>query len=265
VSPPRDPAAFTAEAAQRFRARFPDAVVTVKEPLTLGIKLPNDPQDFWANLDRVWRFCGDNPRNCDAALTTYVTSSGEAMEERARPVDTPSVRLVLRPAQYVEEIRRTMGTPQAQPVVEPFVGDLWVVCVADRPRTSRFVRADDLAKLGLTREEAFALGRRNLAAALPPMKRGRVQPLQIGVLEGDDYESSRLLLHEQWSDLAAQMGGSVPVAAPSSRVLLFIDARGANSVAPLSAHSRVVGALSDRPIPPTVFRWTPSGWHAIRS
>ncbi len=74
------------------------------------------------------------------------------------------------------------------------------------------------------------------------------------------YESSRLLLTGQWSDLAVKAGGPVVVAAPSNDVLVIACSPSATVLDKLSAIAVKLWQSADRPLSPSLLEWTGNGW-----
>ncbi|HEX2115092.1 MAG TPA: DUF1444 family protein [Alphaproteobacteria bacterium] len=265
---PNDPDAYTEHVAKLFADAAPDLTIAVTGRLTLSIKAPDAERDMQAALDRVWEYCRRNQAQCDNATETYVRNSLGMMRELQQPVERSMLRVVVRTAPYVEQIRKTFSAdqkPNSQIVAAPLAADLWIVCVADFPNSVRFINRGDLVKLGLREQEVLALGRENVSAALRPL--GIVAkdlPANgIGYIEGDDYESSRILLHEEWAQLAGKMAGDLIVAVPGSGLILYGDAGRAETPRALAELARHMLTRSQRPISATVLKWRPAGWEPL--
>ncbi|HEX6842304.1 MAG TPA: hypothetical protein VF113_12270 [Stellaceae bacterium] len=86
-----------------------------------------------------------------------------------QPVVKSSLRVIVRSAGYVDTLRRQAGgRPAPQPIARPLADDLWLICVIDRPQQVDVLTDRDLQMLGLSEDEAIALGTKNVAAELPP-------------------------------------------------------------------------------------------------
>jgi hypothetical protein len=267
---PTDPDRYTAHVAKLLAAEAPDLSVTVRERLSLDIAGKVADENMFANLDRVWEFCRRNEPDCDSATETYVRNMAAMLKERLRPLERAMVRVVVRPRDYVEQIRKTfMEAPNAKPGTEPvlmlFAGDLWLVCVADLPSSVRVLSRGDLEKLGLTIDEAIALGQRNVGAGLQPTSDAvQVLPPQgFGFIEGNDYESSRILFHGEWAQIAASMKGDLIVAVPGSGLTVYGDSGQPDAAPAMAAFARYAMGRMERPISASLFRWTPAGWEPI--
>jgi uncharacterized protein YtpQ (UPF0354 family) len=115
-----------------------------------------------------------------------------------------------------------------------------MVAVVDFPRSVRFVNGTDLEKLALDEERLFELARRNLAEYLGSV-RERVQPIPekgIGYLGPDPYESSRIILHEDWAELARTFNDRLLVAVPGAGLVLYADGSKATALDALRVLAR---------------------------
>lgn len=107
------------------------------------------------------------------------------------------------------------------PVNLPFVGDMGIFFVWDKPESVRFVVPDDLPKHGLSLETLDQRARDNFEETPPDLE-----------IEGDGifyfvsdgfYESSFLLDTELWRGIEEQLG-PVLVAAPNRDIIIFTPA-----------------------------------------
>lgn len=260
---PSDQAGFTAYLAQAFQAALPGATVAVSGPLALTVT-PAGGDPHQAPLDNVHSLCLRVPPACDRAVADHVAAMSASFAEPVPRADRAAVRAVVRPADYVEQIRETLKG-KGDPVAVPLVGDLWLVAVLDRPTAIQVMRPEDLRTLALGRDEVLALARRNLAASLAPLDQAG-QPegrSRIALLTGDPYESSRLGLLDGWAALAKQSGGQLIAAVPATDVLLYSLQADAKGVAAMRRYARAVAEKAPRPLSLAVFRWTPGGWTEI--
>jgi hypothetical protein len=117
---------------------------------------------------------------------------------------------VVRPAPYAQHVRETYAKAGFEAVAAFLAGDLWLLCVQDTEGGTRMIHGKDLSALGLKQEEAIALAKENLAGHLLPMRASaEIAPNgAFGSVEGDGYYgASRLLLHDQWPELAGAFKG----------------------------------------------------------
>jgi hypothetical protein len=271
---PRDRAALTKAMAEKFRAAMPGAGVEIKkEPLTLGIKPSGGVNQFQVNLDRVWDYCRGNKDQCPAMMEDYVARStaaiaGTSDDPAAAPLDVSTLRLVVRPASYVQNLRRQFaqaGAP-SEPVAGLIAGDLWWVLVSDSPDAVRVVSKSELDDNKLGPRAAMEIGRANLERLMPPLSKVATRPgaTGVGLIEGDYYTSSRLLLNaDEWNKLAQGFSGRLVAVAPDPRVLLFADhgIKGAREA--LDRMAEDIASRSDRPLSMALVQWTDDGWGPV--
>jgi hypothetical protein len=181
-------------------------------------------------------------------------------------MDRSMVRAVVRTIADIADIQREIGSePEAKIVTAPFAGDLRIACVIARPTTMRFLKQIDLADLGLTPDEAIALGIRNVAADLKPLPE-----VMMGVpgeatarSDGDDYESGRVMLHDDLAELSGSWGDRLVVAVPGTHVVLYADGRRKDAIPAMRGAIREIMTRAERPISATLFHWTKTGWEVI--
>jgi uncharacterized protein YtpQ (UPF0354 family) len=80
---------------------------------------------------------------------------------------------------------------------------------------------------------------------------------------GDFYESSRMLLHDSWAEMAKKMNGHLVVAVPSRDFLIFGNGGGNGDRNVLSAFAHSVADQAPKPLSTTLFEWTPFGWRVV--
>jgi hypothetical protein len=222
----------------------------------------------------VWEFCGRNADNCAALLDDYVAKTVAALKQVAArtptaPPDISTLRLVLRPAAYALNLWKQVGGPGAdsEPIMARFAGDMWLLLVVDSPESVRVFTRKDLESTSMTFEVAMEAARANMGRVLPPL--ARVAPKAaangVGVIEGDFYASSRLLLHhDQWAKLASTFKGRLLVVAPEPQTLVVADGGVRNSREAMKLIAEDYAKKSDRPLSMTMFQWTPDGWKAVK-
>ena len=86
---------------------------------------------------------------------------------------------------------------------------------------------------------------------------------QIGVIQGDSYDSSRVLLAKDWSSLAQRFDGHLLVAVPASNTVLYAEENGTQSVRVLASSARDSAAKAGQALSLSLLRWTPAGWQQI--
>lgn len=253
--------AFTERAAALLRAQLGADAVAIAEPLTLKVG------DLQANLDRVWGYCRANAAGCDAELQRYVQGVADVRKNAATAVSRDAVRVAIRPADYVQNLLR--ADPDAKrppPLFRPVADGLVAVPMVDSPRAARLLHEGDLKTLGLTADQAFDLALANLRQALKPTADAArpVKPGALGTIQGDYYESSRLLLRDDWAALAKAQQSVLVVALPAKDVLVYGADDSAAGLDALRTLAREVSRRSPGQLSDVLLRWTDSGWQAVR-
>lgn len=256
---PTDDAGFTEYVAALLRKEVSDSAVVVKGPLTLGLG------ELQANLDRVFAFCKRERESCEVELDRYVKGAAQVHKDRTAPPQREAVRLVVRTSQY-GQAARSSGGDKAQLLPRPFVEGLISLPVLDSPRSLRMLGSADSTQLGLSEAETYELGLSNLRATLKPlMEVAKVAgPGQIGQIVGDNYDPSRLLLHDSWAPLAKAQGGTLIVAIPATDALFYIGEDTPVAIGALRALVRNVLSRAPNRLSDSLLRWTESGWEPVR-
>jgi uncharacterized protein YtpQ (UPF0354 family) len=261
---PTDETAFTTFALEKLQQALPlKSSAKVTGPLSIQLTGPDGESLGQANLDRVWAFCSRSRERCSAALNQYVAGIAGVVKDRTQPIEKSMVRLALRPQPYIERARNATGN---KIIARPFAAELWLIAVLDFPRAIRPVIDTDLKKLGIAEDEVIALGRRNLAESLRPLS-SVVQPIPekaIRYLADHPYESSRLIFHSEWAEVAKGVGGQLIVAVPEPNSLLYGNGSTLEGVDAFRTFVLDATRKSQSPLSPTVFKWTPAGWEEIK-
>ena len=237
------------------------ANVEVRSTLTLGVG------PLQANLDRVFAFCRRSPSACDAEVGRYVSGVVEVYRDGAAPPTKERVRVVLRPAQYMQMVEASLGASgaEAKPIARPFVDGLLALAVLNSPRALRPLGERDARQLGLTSQELFDVGLANLRASLPPLM-DIAKPVPKGVvgqMAGDIFHPSRLLFVATWAPLAEAQGGTLIVALPATDVLLYVSDDAAASLETLRSLANDVISRAPNKLSTSLLRWRPTGWDLV--
>lgn len=259
---PNDPAGFTAYVARAFALALPGAKIAMPSPLFLTIDVPGTGKHE-GYLQTVYSQCQQMPERCAELVASWVDQISSTDSQKLAPLDRSVLRVVLRPAAYVEQLRQAQ---KREPVAAPFIADLWMICVADLPKAIEFPNAKEFEALGLSRDDALKLCKENTAKALPPIKKSSVSNFigKIGLVADDPYESSRLLLPESWTPLIGKSQTPFFVTAPGSDVLLYTRTKSAAALKRLQVATIGIAAKARRPLSLAIFRWTPSGFEEVK-
>jgi hypothetical protein len=258
---PKDEMAFTEFVASQLRHQpLGNETVVIKGPLTLGIG------ELQANLDRIFNFCRKNAENCSAEIDRFTRSVAEAVKIRNAPPEKEAVRLAVRPAEYVRQLKLANESKGKTVQFWPLTDDLVILPVLDTPRTIRSLAEDDFKKLELNADQVYQLGLANLQSTLKPlMNQAQVAKSgQIGQLLGDPYESSRLALHDSWAPLVEAQGGVLIVAAPAKDGIFYISEDTPTAIDALRAIVKNVMQKVPNPLSGALLRWTKTGWEPVR-
>ena len=256
---PQEQMAFTERVAGLLRAQLGPEAVRVAEPLTLKIG------DVQANLDRVNAFCRTNKAGCDAELDRYVQAVVEMQQRAAAPPSRAALRAVVRTADFAQGAVKS-GAIKGELLRQPLADGLVALVMLDSPRSARLVSEADCAALGLTPAEAYAAGLENLRRELKPFAQAAppVRPGDVGTIEGEFYESGRVLLHADWAPLARAQRGALVVALPAKNLLVYSADDSPAGIDALRLLSRDLAKRSPGPLSDVLLRWTPEGWQAVR-
>ncbi|MDB5411411.1 MAG: hypothetical protein JWL84_6323 [Rhodospirillales bacterium] len=267
AAPPPGAEGFTDYFLTKLSGTMPTAMLKILGPLTIEIRYGNGAIGT-THLNRVWQFCAANaPPDCEQAVDRLVGQVSVEPQPH-RMLDPSTVRVAVRTLEMVRNSQRVAGTEiGAKIVAAPPAGDLQIVCMLDQPTTIRYMLEADLAELGLTKDEAIALGTKNLAANLKPLFEVLMNTPGEATADatGDDYESGRVVLHDDPDlvRLSHDWGDRLIVAVPGTHTMLFADGRRINALPAMRAAVREEMTQAERPISATLLLWTKTGWEVI--
>lgn len=219
-------------------------------------------KELQINLDRTADFGARAPESCRAVVADFAAKIAEMLVQEDRPPTIGALRAVARTTEQVQAMADEPREPLGQLVAAPLVAGLWLVCVVDRSASASVLWSHDLPGLGISRADALNAATRNIASNLPPLHEVVWSPRDSGVtwLDGDGYyESSRLLLHDDWAVVHRRMRGDLLVTAPHSRLMIFGDGDEPGVLEEMRSPARREAAVADRPIAMTILRWRSSG------
>jgi len=261
---PKDVDRFTAYMAKRFEAVEPTSKPTVAGPLALNVQRPDGEHTLY--LYRVWDICERDRRQCRKQVDEYVTDMSAVAHELNGNLKAADIRVVVRGAGYIEPIQQfAKDHPENAAVFRLVAGDLWMICVRDAPHGIQMIRKAELTALGLTEDQAFALGIKNVAAALPTLEADTHVVKQMGLkfAGGNFYESSRMLMHDSWAELSKAYNGHLVVSVPNNDLLIYGNGGGNGDREVLTAFTKEVIERAPKPISASLFEWTPTGWRVV--
>jgi len=251
---PVDANALTAEMARRIGEAAPALKVTVAGPLTLSLKGGAIGEGQF-NLDRLAAFCAENEAaDCEALKAAMVKGAVETATSD-RKVTPERLRVAVRARAYLDAVQQGAAA-RGGLLRRPLAEGIDAVLLADFPSSAAMLGPADLAPLGLTEADAFALGRRNVLARLPKLPTAAELDGAVVVIAGEDYDAS-LLLADGWAQLARAAGGGLFAVVPDDNRLIVGTMAELPSLRALAANGF---RAAQRGISPDVLRWSDKGW-----
>jgi hypothetical protein len=257
-------AALTESAARLFDDEAPEAAAAVIGPLTLQLSARgSDKNDLRISLERIWAVCQSNPDGCEAATRDFVTKSVRTLRMRSQPAARDQIVAIVRPRAYVDRV----GGPSApNTLIAPLFDDLFVLYMVDLPGSLRSLATTELDALAIDRGQLPALAVQNLTTRLGHLSDAlaNAAPGAFNVLRsGNVFESSRLLVGDEWAALATKAGKPVIVGAPSGDVLLVAIGPTGDQLASMRDTVGQMFATAQRPVSPRLYRWATTKWAVV--
>jgi hypothetical protein len=250
--------ALTTEMAARIAKNVAPAKVRVTESLTLAIS--HGGQDsITINLDRIVEFCRTNEADaCEDFKSRFVAATSDADAETA--ISRTNLRLVVRAADYVDGINSMFAdTPGRTILTDKFVQGISLVLLADFPKTARATNADDLRTLGLSRDEAWMLGRKQMIEHLPAIPTAKALSNGLVAITDVDYAAS-IMLADGWDQLSASIGPGLFLAVPDDNFALVGVENDASRLTKVKGLVRDHFTRAERGISPLVYRRVGGMW-----
>ena len=262
---PSDEAGFLNHLVGRLQQVLPDYQFRISGQSLWGQRNDGEPL---GQLDPMptYRSCQNTPSLCNGAIDQYVTTVKELARTRHEVGTTTQLRLTLRSSSFVDQVRQQTGSEgPARLYARAVLPGLLMVPVLDFQNSLRFVGAGDLRKLGMSEDRLFETARGNLQNILLPLSAIARRPASapFGVIDGEDFAASRVLLHADWSDLAAQYHQQLAVMLPTPNFVLYGDAANPLQLAVMWREGQKIYQHSARPLSLDLLRWTPTGWERM--
>ena len=244
-----------------LKKELPTYQVVVVDPLTVKVG-PGNELRYQFNLDQIESACETNPSDCDALLSDFAERFAEHVDLSSLPATAESLRVAVRPVDYLKQAEPLAGRLVSGPLAEGLV----LICFYDRRITMQPATVSSVARLGLSAEQAIASCKANVRTILPLSKQVKDLPAHtLGALTGDNsgensYVSSLFALHEDWAPIAARMHGRLIVAVPADDMVLYGEEEDRQAIESMSLYARQVAREASRPLSTKVFRWRSEGW-----
>jgi hypothetical protein len=258
---PRSDRALSKEMAGRLGKSLAPAKVKITGPLSLSISR-NGKVSSTVNLDRVALFCDANSKSdCEEMKARFVAAS---IDVDSNPTITKSnLRLVVRSSDYVKETSLIFGAePNKIPMSAELTEGISLLLLADFPRTARAINPDDLQTLNLKRDEAWAIGRKQMVEHLPAIPTRNALLSGLVAITDVDYAAS-IMLADGWDDLSASVGPELFLAVPDDNFVLVGIESNPTRVSKLKELIRDHFGRAQRGISPLVYRRVTGKWVPI--
>jgi len=210
---------------------------------------------FWVLL--ALSGCASAPPTANRAQPTTASD--------AHPADANATAMraqltaVIRDQSFLDSLPKDQ---QGKLISEPFLGHLVVLYMVDEHGAARIAEAEDLRKAEVARAALRAVVQWNLATLLPSVASCERDAV-TAFTHGNYYESSRLLLDQQWSDLAAKKG-NVVVAVPSNDALFVACDPSPAVLQKLTVTVQNTYPHATRPISQSLLGWSNGSWQELK-
>lgn len=167
------------------------------------------------------------------ALLSFATAPSMAAEPKPLKIEKgknirpelDGLRLVLRNRAYIESRNAAiLKLDDAKSVVvsTPFSPSVVLVLVSEQELSSLQIAEHHLADLNISREDAIALGRKQVLAQLPPLP-GPADFAEGVVVSPNIYYVASLLLADGWEQLDDALNGRLVAAVPSDDQIILAN------------------------------------------
>jgi uncharacterized protein YtpQ (UPF0354 family) len=248
-------------AAEDAQAKFQ---VTVMRPLAIHLTSESG-MGVETNLRLLHTHCVALEGRCADAIARFVQAAFEVFGQATSPIERNMLRALVKPAAYVSEVDETHKQRGLAIVAKPYVGELWMILVIHRANLVSVATMETLKQLGLDEASGFDLALKN-TAALKGRALDRAVPLRgthFETLNEDEYESSRLLMHADWAEVAKARGGDLIVSVPASNALIFGSIRNTDQMKNMRNIVSQEAHKARRFVSSQMFRWRTDGWELV--
>lgn len=255
---------FTQDMLARIHKRAPDVKLEISEPLTVDVLDGPQAQSHF-NFDRVLAYCQKNDAAaCEVQKDDFASRIARTLVTKYSDLTPVMLRVVVRNEKYARQMSAALGSGKDGPlVIAPVAAGVDLMLAADYPDTTRMVNEGDLKSLGMTREEAIALGTKQVIAALPPLPDSKALASRVSMIAGEDYGASYLLAVDPWRERARGVTGILWLAIPADERVIMGVAHDEGELAKLKPVVANDFATAPRGISPYIYRWTSKGWEPV--
>jgi hypothetical protein len=238
--------------------------VTVIRPLAISLTAPSG-MAVETNLGDLHAHCVALEGRCVDAVERLTQAAFEAFGQATSPIERTMLRALVKPAGYVRELEEIYKQRGLAIIAKPYVGELWTLVVVHRATLVSVATSETLNNLGLDAAAGFDLALKN-TRSLKGRVLDRAIPLRgtrFEMLTEDEYESSRLLMHADWAEVAKARGGDLIVSVPAANSLIFGSIRNTDQIKDLRDIVLQEGRKARRFVSAQIFRWRADGWELV--
>jgi hypothetical protein len=199
------------------------------------------------------------------ASSLTVSSPAPAKETTTQAEGTAALRVVVRDADATARRNKFIAEQygaEGDLFSIPYAPGLELVLVLDEPMASKVVGAGKLAELGLTQDEAMALGRRQVLAILPSIP--SVDDINGGILKSPQIDNiGSLMLADGWDELDKALAGQLLVAVPSDDVIVVANLASEQKRSDFKLYVKQLHDDATRSVSPFVYARQSGSWVQI--
>jgi len=225
--------ALTGDMVQRLRRAYPSLEVRVRSADLLEM-FEGGKSVLQLDLGNLRAICAARPSDCEAQKDRRVQFVATARSDRRPPFALGDVRAVLRPADYLANVRQQferMGKPNtpdeaaklesSMPVSAPFGAGFVRMWVQDSPTGMSPLSRARVEEQKLTTADLDRASAENMRnEAVPPLRQSPQHPA-LWFSIGNDYVSSVMVDEALWKRVAGALAGrEVAVCFPEREALL---------------------------------------------
>lgn len=266
--------ALSSDLVSRLRQRYPGLDIRAEGTETVTVR-EGGKEVAILDLGNLRAICAQDAQACEEQKRRRVEMVGQMRDKQMPGFSLASVRAVVRPAGYVEAVRRQFdemkrGKPadearkidEAMPISRPLGRGFVRMWVQDSPGGMSPLSQRDLDREKLSLQALDRASTANLQQEeVPPLEATRLHP-SVWVSGGNDYVSTVWLDEPLWRRVADKLAGEDAVTCVPERHVLIayfprLDPRKEIDPARLcrQAADRAPVAFSDQPVPRINDNW----------
>ncbi len=205
----------------RLRTQYPR--VHVLQEKDLDVELFVGGERILLPLEAIHRECLAAPDTRDRVIDAHLNGIMQSRMLRSGSFEALRRQILpmLKHPDFIEESRRLV--PEKALLFTPFVVGLQIAYVVDEPRTLRYINTADLVNWNTTAEEIGRIARANLIERTPVSNLIRVGEGASRLFiynTMDQYDATRILLHDHLRELSREVTGKLVVGIPNRDFLI---------------------------------------------